>query len=213
MIDINKIKEEQVKLAKKVIISDAFDKIETIAGVDQAFIGEDVISGIAVCSYKELMSIEKKYAVARAKIPYIPGFLFYREGPAIIEAFSKLENKPDILIVDGNGILHPRRFGMASHIGILLDTATIGVAKSLLFGEVKDNRVIIDKEVRGYQLVTREHAKPIFVSPGHKISLQSSVGLVKKFMIPNHKLPEPLHLAHKYVNTIREELIKDTVKH
>ncbi|MBS3102324.1 endonuclease V [Candidatus Woesearchaeota archaeon] len=206
MIDINKIKEEQVKLAKKVIISDAFDKIETIAGVDQAFIGEDVISGIAVCSYKELMSIEKKYAVARAKIPYIPGFLFYREGPAIIEAFSKLENKPDILIVDGNGILHPRRFGMASHIGILLDTATIGVAKSLIGGEVKEGTIYMEKEARGYELRAREHSKPIYVSPGHKISLKTSMEIVKKCIKFPHKLPEPLHLAHRHANKAKEDL-------
>jgi len=123
------LKEEQIKLAKKIITTNSFEKITTIGGVDQAYVDDNIISAIAVCDYKNLKVIEKKYAVVEAKIPYKSSYLFYRDGPAIIEAFNKLENKPDVLIVEANGILHPRRIGMASHLGILIDTATIGITK------------------------------------------------------------------------------------
>ena len=208
-MDLNKLKQEQIKLAKKVIINDKFEKIERIAGVDQTFLGEEIISGIVVCNYKDLKPIEKENAVVKEKFPYISGFLSYRESPAIIEAFNKLDNKPDILIVDGNGILHPRRIGMASHVGILLDTATIGVAKSLIGGELKQGTIYMEKEARGYELISREHAKPIYVSPGHKISLKSSLEISKKCIKFPHKLPEPLHLAHRYANKVKDNLNKD----
>lgn len=207
-MDLEKLKEEQLKLAEKIIINDSFDKIETIAGVDQTFIGDEVISGIVVCNYKDLKPIEKKFAVVRAKVPYVSGFLFYREGPAAIEAFNKLEQKPDVLIVDGNGILHPRRVGMASHVGILLDVATIGIAKKLIAGEVREGTVYMEKEARGYEFISREHAKPFYVSPGHKISLKTSLEIVKKCIKFPHKLPEPLHLAHRYANKVKENLAK-----
>ncbi len=207
-MDLRKLKEEQIKLAKKIIINDKFDKIEKIAGVDQTFLHEDIISGIFVCNYKDLKPIEKKYTVVKAKFPYVSGFLSYRESPAIIEAFNKLENLPDILIVDGNGILHPRRIGMASHVGILLDMATIGVAKSLIAGEIKEGTIYMEKEARGYELVTKEHSRPIYVSPGNKVSLRTSLEVVKKCLKLPHKLPEPLHLAHRYANKIKENLEK-----
>ena len=204
-MDIRKLEEEQIKLAKKVIVKDDFEKTERIAGVDQAFANGNVISGIVVCSYKDLNLIEKKYAVVKAKFPYISGFLSYRESPAIIEAFNQLENKPDILIVDGNGILHPRRVGMASHLGILLDIPTIGVAKRLIAGEVREGTVYIEKEARGYELATREHSKPLYISPGYKVSLKTSLEIVKKCIKFPHKLPEPLYLAHRYADKIKKE--------
>jgi deoxyribonuclease V len=141
MVDLNKLKEEQLKLAKKVITTDTIEKITTVAGADEAYVNDKIISSIAVCDYKSLDVIEEKHAIADAKIPYKSGFLFYRDGPAVMEAFNKLENKPDVLILKGNGILHPRRIGMASQVGILLDTATIGVAKKLMLGEVKDRTI------------------------------------------------------------------------
>ena len=207
MVYINKLKEEQIKLAKKVITTDNFEKITTVAGADQSYADNKVISAIAVCDYKSLEIIEEKYAIVDAKIPYKSGFLFYRDGPAVIESFNKLENKPDVLIVKGNGILHPRRIGMASQVGILLDTATIGVAKRLMLGKVMERTIYVEKEARGYELITKEHAKPIYLSPGHKISLKSSLEVTKECIKYPHKLPEPLHLAHRYANKIRKELM------
>ena len=205
MVDLNKLKEEQIKLAKKIITTDCFEKIKTIAGSEQVYSGNKVISAIVVCDYKSLEVIESKHAVVEGKIPYKSGFLFYRDGPAIIEAFNKLENKPDLLIVKGNGILHPRRIGMASQVGILLDTASIGVTKNLMLGEVKDGTIYVEKEARGYELITREHAKPIYVSPGHKVSLKTGFEIIKNCLREPHKLPEPLHLAHKYGKKVKKK--------
>ncbi|MCH8329405.1 MAG: endonuclease V [Nanoarchaeota archaeon] len=210
MINLNKLKEEQIKLAKKVINTDSAEKIITIAGADQSYADNKVISAIAVCDYKSLEVIEEKHAVVDAKIPYKSGFLFYRDGPAVIEAFNKLENKPDVLILKGNGILHPRRIGMASQVGLLLDTATIGVAKKLMLGQVKGNTIYVEKEARGYKITTREHAKPIYVSPGYKVSLKTSLEVIKNCLRYPHKLPEPLHLAQKYGNKVRKELLKNS---
>ena len=206
MIDINKLKEEQIKLAKKVVIRDSVKSIKTVAGAEQAFFEDKVISAIVVCDYRDFRIIEEKYSISDVKIPYISGFMFYREGPAVMEAFSKLEHKPDVLMINGNGILHSRRMGMASHLGILLDTATIGVAKRHSLGEIKEKTIYVDKEARGYELMSREHAKPLYVSPGHKVSLKTSFDIVKKCIISPHKLPEPLHLAHKYANKIKKDL-------
>ena len=212
MIDLNKLKEEQLKLAKKVVVKNSFEKLELIAGVDVAFNQNDAVSAIVVCDYRTMEVKERVFAVVKAKVPYIQGFLAYREGSAISAAYAKLENKPDIMIFDGNGILHPRRCGLASHMGILFDQASIGVAKQLLLGEVKDNKVYVDKEVRAQLVVTKDHSKPIYVSPGHKITLKTSVEIVKNCLKFPHKLPEPLHLAHRYADEIREKVVKGELK-
>ena len=188
---------------------------KTIGGIDQTYTSNNrIISAAVVIDRKSLKEIEAKYSVMEVNFPYIPGFLSYRELPAMVEAYRMLEQRPDMIIIDGNGILHPRRLGLASHLGILLDAVTIGVAKNLLSGEVDGERVIIDKEVRGYRLVTKEHANPIFISPGHKIGLASAIDLAKKLIIPPHKLPEPVHLAHKLANRVKKELkdAEDAVK-
>ena len=202
-----KLKEEQLKLAKEVITKDEFKKIELVAGVDQSFIENKVISGIVVIKDKKV--IERKYAVKESIIPYMPGYLFYREGPAILEAYNLLENKPDLIFIDGNGILHPRRIGLASHVGLLLDKPVIGIAKKLLIGKEKRNEVEVDNEVRAIKIASKEFAKPIYVSPGHKISLRTAFKITKEFLDGTHKLPAPLKLAHKYVNKIKERLKKE----
>jgi deoxyribonuclease V len=205
MIDLNKLKEEQLKLAKKVITTDGFEKIKTIGGSDQSYVEDKVVSSIVVCDYKTLEVIEEKHAVVEAKIPYKSGFLFYKDGPAVMEAFNMLEQKPDVLLLEGNGILHSRRIGMASHVGILLDVPTIGVTKKLMLGQVKGSTIYVEKEARGYELITRKHANPIYISPGNKISLKTSLETIKKCLREPHKLPEPLHLAHKYGKKVSKE--------
>src|SRR3989344_3824127 len=173
-----KLKEEQLKLAKEVITKDELKKIELVAGVDQSFIENKVISGIVVIKDKKV--IEKKYAVKESVIPYMPGYLFYREGPAILEAYNLLVDKP-----------------------------VIGIAKKLLIGKEKRNEVEVDNEVRAIKIASKEFAKPIYVSPGHKISLRTAFKITKEFLDGTHKLPAPLKLAHKYVNKIKERLKKE----
>lgn len=202
-MNLEKLKKEQIKLAKKVKIKDDFEKIELIAGCDQAFKEKDVFSVVVVLD-KDMKEIEKADAQVKAPIPYISGFLSYREAPAVVEAFTKLNQKPDLLMVDANGILHPRRIGMASHLGILLDVPTIGVAKNPYVGEVKGDKIYYNDKLRGVLVKTKTGSKPLYISPGHRISLKTAVEIVKKCLKDPHKLPEPLHLAHRYV----KELVK-----
>jgi deoxyribonuclease V len=209
-MNIRDLKKEQARLAKKVIVKDDFEEINYIGGCDQTFIGNKVISAAVVMDYKTMNVVEKKYATAEAPIQYIPGFLSYREGPAIVEAIAKLSQKPDILLVDANGILHPLRIGMASHMGILLDMPTIGVAKTLLAGDEKEGIIMMEGEKRAVVLKTKEHSKPIYVSPGHRVSLKTAEEVVKKCMVEGHKLPEPLHEAHKYSNKVRERMLAES---
>ncbi len=210
MFNLKKMEAEQARLSRKLILKDSFeaDKIEKIAGADQTFINNTVISAIAVCDYKTMKTIEKKYAVVKAKMPYAPGFLSYRESPAVIEAYHLLERDFDVLLVDCNGILHPRKFGMASHIGLALGKPTIGIAKSLLLGEAKDGKIYVDGELRGAEVRTKEHANPLYVSPGHLISLKTAEGIVRQCIVPPHKMPEPLHLAHKYGDQVRKMMVE-----
>lgn len=201
------LKEEQKKLAKKLVIKDQFDKIETIAGADQAFIKNKIISSIVVCNYQDMQLIESKYAVAESNLPYIKGYRSFREGPAVIDAYSKLNSKPSILMVEGHGIAHLRKMGLASYIGIALDIPTIGIARNLLHGVIRDNKIYIDNEIRGELLKTKDKARPLYISPGNKITLATSLEIVKKCIKTPHKMPEPLHLAHKYAKKIKNQII------
>lgn len=205
MYNLKALEKEQLELAKKVEINNKIKNINTIAGCDQAFFENKILSLIVVLDYKTLEVIEKKHAIRECKMPYIPGFQGYREGPAIAEAYSLLDTKPDIFMLDANGILHQRRFGAASHIGILLDIPTIGVAKSLSLGKVRDGKVEIDGEIRGIEIKSKDISKPIYISPGHKISIAKSLEVVNHCLKGN-KLPAPLHLAHKFSTKIRNKL-------
>ena len=205
--------EIQEKLKKKIILNDVLpQKIKTIAGVDQAFLDDRIISAIVVCETPFMNVLEKKYVIDKIDFPYIPGFLSFREGPSIIKVFKKLRNKPDVLLVDGNGILHTRGIGLASHVAILLDVSTIGIAKSLLCGKFKKVKrvgsyspVIYGGKTIGYAYKSKEKCKSIFISPGHKISLNTSIKIVKG-CIREYKLPIPLRLAHVYANEIKMKL-------
>lgn len=201
-MNLRNLEKEQLRLAIKVEVRDNFEKLELVAGCSQAFVDDKTISAIVVLD-KDFNLIEKKHAVINTTMPYVPNFLGFREAPAIVEAYSLLENEPDLILTEGNGILHPRRFGLACHVGVAINKPTIGVAKSLLCGHVEDGKIIIDKEVRGYEVVTKEHAKPVIVSPGHLVSMRTAKEIVKKLIVPPHKFPEPLHLARKYAKELR----------
>lgn len=199
----------QKELAGKLKIEDDFSGIQTIGGVDQAFFRKKIISGMIVCKYERLETVEKKNSVKQLKFPYKPGFLFFREGPAIIEAWKKLRKRSEILLVDSHGLQHPRGIGMASHLGVVLNQPTIGVAKRGLVGDYEEPKKVGDyskityggKDI-GFILKSKRGCNPIFISPGHKISLKSSLEVVKK-CLKSHKLPEPLYKAHQYANEIK----------
>lgn len=207
--------EVQKKIRKKLILKDSFSrKINVIAGVDQAFLGDEVISAMVACDYSTMEIVKRDYTVSRANFPYVPGFLSFREGPPIIKTFNKFGKKPDVLLIDGNGILHPRGIGLASHVGVLIDVPTIGIAKNLLCGRFKEPKrvgdhspIIYENKTVGHAYKSKKGCKLIFVSPGHKMSLETSLKIIKN-CLRNHKIPEPLFLAHKFANELKIKVEK-----
>jgi deoxyribonuclease V len=212
----------QEGIAAKAIIADdlQLEELRLIGGADQVFLELDagsenghelIISAIVVLDYPSLQFVECASSLLRVEFPYIPGLLAFREAPAILTAFHALRTKPDLLVVDGGGINHPRYSGLATHVGVLLDIATIGVTKSLLCGDgelpsqVGEAQVITyhDKAV-GYYLKSKTACKPIIIAPGHRISLETSLKLIKS-CLRMHKLPEPTRMAHLYANKLKRE--------
>lgn len=196
-MQLSEYKKEQLGMAKKVVVSKLEKKPEIIAGIDKAFISDKIVVGVVACD-KNFKEVDSAFSVKKLEFPYVAGYLGYREGPAMLEAFSLLKNKPDLLIVEGNGILHPRKFGLACYVGLGADVPTIGIAKSLLAGEVKEGKVVMDDEVIGKEFLSKKGAKPLYISIGNKITLGEAVKIVEKSIVPPHKLPEPLHLAHRF---------------
>ncbi|MFO7838156.1 MAG: deoxyribonuclease V [Desulfosalsimonadaceae bacterium] len=196
----------QQKLRQMVVLEDRLDKINCVAGVDAGFedSGKTIRAAAAVLSFPELSLMESAVLRMPALLPYIPGLLSFREAPAIVAALEKLERLPDLLLCDGQGIAHPRRFGLACHIGVLLDMPVIGVAKSRLTGnyepvarEKGSFSYLTDKGERiGMVLRSRTGVKPLFVSPGHKISFTTAMGYVMQ-CLTRFRLPETTRQAHR----------------
>jgi len=208
-IDIEALKREQIKLAKNLVIKDSMDfSLATRFGaIENLCIKNKIISAIIVCD-KICNIIEQQYFFDKLKFPYLHGFRSYREMPAMIEAFNKLSEKPDVVFIHGHGICHPR-LGLASHFSLSTNVPTIGVAGELFEeNKIEDNGEDIllgDKKV-GKVLRSKEKANPLFISPGDKISIETAYNISKSFIRLPHKLPEPLHLAHKYAKNVRKEL-------
>jgi len=196
----------QKEWAGYVIIEDALPPIHTIAGVDVGFENEGEITkaAVAVLSYPALELLEFAIARVTTRFPYIPGLLSFREIPAVLNAINQLKNKPDLLMCDGQGYAHPRRFGIACHLGTLLDIPAIGVGKTRLIGEyssVPAQRgqwapLTHKNEQIGAVLRTREKIKPVFVSVGHRISLIRAIHYVMA-CTTRYKLPEAIRHAHR----------------
>lgn len=206
-VDTKKLRDVQRKIAKEVRTSDEYKRedIKKIAGFDILFFNDKIICAAAVLDAGTFEVLEKKYTISKTPMQYIPGFLAFREGPAIMQTYYSLETEPEVLMMQGHGVAHPLKCGLASYVGVELGKATIGVAKKILVGEIKNRKIIILNETRGEEVITREHAKPLYISAGHMISLKTSVELVKKSTIPPHKLPEPLHEARKLAKKILNE--------
>lgn len=209
-VDTRKLRDVQRKIAKEVRTSDEYKKeeIKRIGGFETAFIEDKIVCAAVVVDLKTFEVIERKHTISKIPMAYIPGFLAFREGPAIMQTYYSLESEPEVLFISGHGAAHPLKCGLASYVGVELDKATIGIAKKILVGGVKDGKIIILNETRGEEVITREHAKPLYVSAGHMISLKTAVDLVKKSIILPHKMPEPLHEARKYVKKIINEVLK-----
>lgn len=203
----------QAALKDKVRIVPLKETPKFIAGVDAAFFGDKVIAVASLYNYPDLINLEDAFTILICPFPYIPGFLSFREGPAIIEALYGLKSTPDVVLVDGQGIAHPKKLGIASHIGALLDIPTIGCAKSRLVGEYKEPKprrgarsaLKYNGEIVGSVLRTRDNVKPLFVSPGHRVDLDDSIeivlGCARKF-----RIPEPLRRADFLSKKLKKEI-------
>jgi deoxyribonuclease V len=195
------LRDEQIELSEKVSTRDSFSiaNIKVVGGIDVAYDGRNAYGAYVAMNWEGRL-IDKKLSIATTNFPYIPTYLSYRELPAIEKLMEKIIEKPTVMMLDGNGLIHPRRIGLASHIGIVFDIPTIGIAKSLLLGEVKDHKVIDGKEILGYEL--KSSNKPIYISLGNKISLKSSIKIVEHFC--KFRIPEPIRRANQLANEYRK---------
>jgi deoxyribonuclease V len=194
----------QDQLRDRVILDDRLGEVRWVGGADLGFEEQGTIAraAVVVLSFPELERVE--YAIARmpTPFPYVPGFLSFREVPAILQAFRQLQQKPDVILCDGQGYAHPRRFGLACHLGVLLDLPTIGAAKSRLLGEHDplgaakgDWQPTIDRaETVGAVVRSRHNCRPLYVSSGHRVSLPTAIDLVLR-CTTRYRLPETTRWA------------------
>jgi deoxyribonuclease V len=213
----------QTKLAPRVIRESRIRPadIATVAGVDAGYGNGSAHAAVAVLNLADLKVLEKAGASKPVTFPYVPGMLAFREGPAILAAMGKLKSRPDLIIVDGHGIAHPRRFGIASHIGLLTDIPSIGCAKTILCGDYQEPQctrgrisyLIDGGETIGAVVRTRTAVKPIFISIGHLMNLNDSIQIILK-SCRGYRLPEPIrradHLSRKHIilSKTREPTVK-----
>jgi deoxyribonuclease V len=204
----------QAHLSKKVIREDKLPpKINTVGGVDVSYLGDLGIGAVTVLDYESLEVLEAKVATCNIRIPYLPTLLSFRELPPTLAAIKQLKTQPDVFLADAQGIAHPFRCGFASHLGIALGKPTIGVAKSRLLGEeakISGRTFLVETdEVIGEVVETEQDAKPVYVSIGHMVSLESAVKIVKDISI--RRIPEPTLQAHRLA-TEHRILLADKAK-
>lgn len=205
-MNINQLKLKQRDYANRVILHDDFDvnHVTLIGGADVGFEqnGEITRAAIVLLQYPTLEVIDYQIARLETTFPYIPGFLSFREYPALLSAWSKLQRYPQLLFVDGQGVAHPRRLGIASHLGILLNLPTIGVAKKRLYGKYADLASTVGSKERlwdrdeqiGWVLRSKLRCNPLFISSGHRISQNSALYFVQQ-CLKGYRLPEPTRWA------------------
>ena len=211
-LDAAAARDLQRELAGRVISDRPLPPYDTIGGADVSYNkwSPTLYAAVVVLRADTLEVIDRSGVVAEARFSYIPGYLSFRESPPVIEAFEKLSVRPDVLMCDGQGIAHPRRLGLASHLGLWLDIPTIGCAKSHLIGEYEEpgpargewSPMTDGGETIGAVLRTRDRVKPLFVSPGHLCDLRGGISAVLA-STQGYRLPTTTRLAHQVVNELR----------
>ncbi len=204
----------QKQLASRVQLAGKLHSCRYVAGADVAYTRSDrqLVAAIVVWDHKHNQVIEQQLVRQPISFPYVPGLLSFRESPGVLHAWQHLHRRPDLLIVDGHGYAHPRRFGIACHLGVLLDIPTIGCAKSLLIGrhdEVPDQvgawvPLYDREEIVGVVLRTRLHVRPIYVSIGHRLDLEQAIYWTRQ-CCRGYRVPEPTRLAHLLVSRARTQ--------
>lgn len=202
----------QQELRKQLQIEPLSSEVKLVAGADISFnkYESTVYAGFIILDVNSLQPVAHSLAISEAHFPYIPGLLSFREIPSLLKAWEQLVIKPDVVMVDGHGIAHPRRLGIAAHFGLATNTASMGVAKKKLFGKYEEPETTAGNytslkqgdETLGYVYRTKKNVKPVFISPGHKISLQDVLHLTSQ-CTGKYRLPEPTRQAHLLVNRLR----------
>lgn len=211
-LTLSEAKAIQENLRESVQLQPLNKPIHTIAGADISLnlYSETIYAGIVILRYSDLQPLAYSLVKSTNTFPYVPGFLAFREVPALVQALAQIPIPPDVIMVDGHGIAHPRRMGIAAHFGTLTNTVTLGCAKKILFGKwpepeaIKGSYTLIkDKEeIVGYAMRSKNNVKPVFISPGNQMCLQDSLNITVH-CLRNHRLPEPTRKAHEFVNRFR----------
>lgn len=214
-LEVEEAKKVQTELRKKLILHFPEIDVRRVAGADLAFKGDKAIAVVVVLSFPDLEFLEYESHVEKINYPYIPGLLSFREGPPFLKAWEKVRVEPDIVFFDGQGIAHPRGFGLASHMGMLIEKPSIGVAKSKLFGKYsepsnepnsKSPLYSPDGKIMGYVLRTKKNSKPLFISPGYMMDPENAVHFTLK-CVTRYRLPEPTRMAHIFTQRLRKTVL------
>jgi len=199
---VKKAHEMQMRISKRLLFEDTLpETVEYVAGVDVAYLGDASVYAVAVLDASTLSEVEVQVAHTKTRFPYVPTLLSFREIPPAYSAIKKLHIEPDVLLVDGQGFAHPYGLGFASHLGLILDKPTVGVAKSLLCGNVEQSGegwwapLTYKGKVVGAEVVTKQGTKPVYVSVGHRVSLKRAIDVVLE-CTGKYRLPEPTRRAH-----------------
>jgi deoxyribonuclease V len=205
-IDLEDLRRVQARLRERVRLTPLQSPPELVAAVDVHFVSRDLgLAAVVLCRIADGEIVARHHVTGSVTVPYIPGFLSFREMPLCRSALEALDHTPDVVLVDGQGIAHPRRFGLACHLGVEVDLPTVGVAKSRLFGRADepgprkgDRAPILDgMEEIGSVVRTRDRTRPLFVSPGHRVTIGESVDLVLA-LCTRYRLPDPSRAAHRF---------------
>jgi deoxyribonuclease V len=210
---IEKAHKTQLKLSKQIVLEDMLpEKIRFVAGVDVAYVKDLAVGAVAVLDYASLELVESKTALCKTRFPYVPTLLSFRETPPTVLCIRKLRLQPNIFLVDAQGFAHPYRCGFASYLGLVIGKPTVGVAKGRLFGEVEDAMSEKDvaflkheDEVIGAVVKTKQGCKPVYVSVGHMVLLETAVRIVRH-CICHSRIPEPILKAHQIATAEKRKI-------
>lgn len=210
---VEKAHRTQLQLSKQIIFKDRLpEEIMHVAGVDVAYTRDFSIGAVVVLDYASLKLVEAQTAFYKTRFPYIPTLLSFRETPPAVLCIKKLKIKPNVFLIDGHGFAHPYRCGFASHLGLVIGKPTIGVAKNILLHDVRELKVEDDvvllkheDEIVGAAVTTKHGCKPVYVSVGHMISLETAVKIVKN-CTRNSRIPEPILKAHEIAKVEKRKI-------
>lgn len=208
-VDFKELKNVEKKILEGIKLEDNFSAAKTIGAFDIAYINHTYKCVAVVLNIETKEIIEETESEGEEVMPYSPNLTPFREGSAIVSTYRKIKNKPDILMVKGMGAVHSKRIGLANYVGVILNKPCIGVSKELAYGRLEEERIMFDGVLKGIAIKVKPYSNPVFVSPGHNISLNASVEITKKVIDEQYKMPLPLHLAHKHLNKLKKNGAKE----